>query len=115
VRRIRIVDDEPSVRDVMSTVLIDAGSSVQTAADGSIASEIVDAVPPDLIITDVMTLNLQRWALVDHARERHPTLPVILMSAGVWIPDNARYPFRITPSSSPSRLPSRSCWGSSCA
>jgi CheY-like chemotaxis protein len=85
VRRILIVDDEPSVRDVMATVLMDAGFSVLTAADGHIALEIIDDASPDLIITDVVMPNLDGWALLDHARERNPTLPVILMSAGDWI------------------------------
>jgi two-component system, OmpR family, response regulator len=57
VRRIRIVDDEPSIRDVMATVLIDAGNSVQTAAHGPNVLEIIDDAPPDLIVTDVMTPN----------------------------------------------------------
>ena len=84
-RRILIVDDEPSVRDVMATVLLDAGYSVQTAADGHIALQIIDAAPPDLIITDVMMPHLDGWALLDHAHQRNPSLPVILMSAGDWI------------------------------
>jgi CheY-like chemotaxis protein len=45
----------------------------------------MDVAPPDLIITDVMMPNLDGWALLDYARERNPTLPVILMSAGDWI------------------------------
>jgi CheY-like chemotaxis protein len=69
VRRIQIVDDEPSVRDVMATLLIDAGYSVQTAADDHTTLEIIDDAPPDLIITDVMTPNLHGWALLDHAPE----------------------------------------------
>jgi hypothetical protein len=85
VRRIQIVDDEPSVRDVMATLLIDAGYSVQTAADDHTTLEIIDDAPPDLIITDVMTPNLHGWALLDHAPEWRPILPVILMSAGDWI------------------------------
>ena len=84
-RRILIVDDEPSVRDVMATVLLDAGYSVQTAADGRIALQIIDVTPPDLIITDVMMPHLDGWALLDHTHERNPSLPVILMSAGDWI------------------------------
>ncbi len=84
-RRILIVDDEPSVLDVMATVLLDAGYSVQTAADGHIAVEIIDVAPPDLIITDVMMPHLDGWELLDHAHERHPDLPVIIMSAGDWI------------------------------
>jgi two-component system OmpR family response regulator len=99
VRRILIVDDEPSVRDVMATVLLDAGYSVQTAADGHIALQMIDLAPPDLIITDVMMPHLDGWALLDHAHERNPSLPVILMSAGDWIrrrrttpiPDHAVY------------------------
>jgi chemotaxis response regulator CheB len=78
VRRILIVDDEPSVRDVMATVLMDAGFSVLTAADGHIALEIIDDASPDLIITDVVMPNLDGWALLDHAREWNPTLPIIL-------------------------------------
>jgi DNA-binding NtrC family response regulator len=85
VRRILIVDDEPSVRDVMATVLMDAGYSVLTAADGHIALEIIDDASPNLIITDVVMPNFDGWALLDHARERNPTLPIILMSAGDWI------------------------------
>ena len=84
-RRILIVDDEPSVRDVMAAVLIDAGYAVQTAADGHIALAIIEDTPPDLIITDVIMPHLDGWALLDHARERDPALPVILMSAGDWI------------------------------
>lgn len=84
-RRILIVDDEPSVLDVMATVLLDAGYSVQTAADGRIALQIIDLTPPDLIITDVMMPHLDGWTLLDHAYQRDPSLPVILMSAGDWI------------------------------
>jgi DNA-binding NtrC family response regulator len=32
-----------------------------------------------------MMPHLDGWALLDHARERDPALPVILMSAGDWI------------------------------
>ncbi len=69
-RRILIVDDEPSVRDVMATVLSDAGYSVQTAADGHIALKLIDLAPPDLIITDVMMPHLDGWALLDRIHER---------------------------------------------
>ena len=69
----------------MATVLLDAGYSVQTAADGQMALEIIDLAPPDLIITDVMMPHLDGWALLNHAHERNPVLPVILMSAGDWI------------------------------
>jgi two-component system, OmpR family, response regulator len=85
VRRVLIVDDEPSIRDVMATLLLDAGYSVQTAADGRLALEIIDLALPDLIITDVMMPQFDGWALLDRVHERNLSLPVILMSAGDWI------------------------------
>jgi DNA-binding response OmpR family regulator len=66
-------------------VLMDAGYTVQTAADGQIALKSIDVDPPDLVITDVMMPHLDGWALLDQARQRIPTLPVILMSAGDWV------------------------------
>ena len=87
-RRILIVDDEPSLRDVMATVLLDAGYSVQMA-DDHITLEIIDLNPPDLIITDVMMPHLDGWALLDHAHERNPSLPVILMSAATGFAGDA--------------------------
>ncbi len=69
----------------MATLLSDAGYSVQTAADGHIALQIIALAPPDLIITDVMMPRLDGWALLDRVHEGNPGLPVILMSAGDWI------------------------------
>jgi CheY-like chemotaxis protein len=67
----RILVDEPSVRDVMATVLSGAGYSVQMAAEGHIALQIIDLAPPDLIITDVMMPRLDEWALLDRAHGRN--------------------------------------------
>ena len=76
----------------MATVLSGAGYSVQMAADGHIVLQIIDLAPPDLIITDVMMPRLDEWALLDRAHERNPGLPVMLMSAGDWIPKRRTTP-----------------------
>ena len=79
--RILIVDDEPSVLDVLAALLADEGYTVQTAADGRVASALIAAEPPVLLITDVMMPRLNGWALLASVREQTPTLPVIVMSA----------------------------------
>ena len=80
-RRILIVDDEPALREILSAVPADEGYAVQTAADGSNALDLIDAAPPDLVITDVSMPRLDGWGLLTQIRQDDPTLPVLLISA----------------------------------
>ncbi len=80
-RRILIVDDEPSVLDVLTALLTDEGYAVQTASDGRAALKLIAADLPDLLITDLMMPRLDGWRLVTAVREHCPTVPVIVMSA----------------------------------
>lgn len=52
--KILIVDDEPSLRFLVSASLEDEGYELQEAADGQLAYELIQVVKPDLIILDVM-------------------------------------------------------------
>jgi CheY-like chemotaxis protein len=81
VRQILVVDDEVGVREVLTDVLVDAGYTVETAADGRTALEMIARTPPDLVMTDVMMPRLDGWELLARVRERLPDLPVIVMSA----------------------------------
>ena len=79
--RILVVDDEPTVLDVLVTLLSDVGHAVQQAPDGWVALDMIADEVPDLLITDVMMPRLDGWALLASVRERTPTLPVIVISA----------------------------------
>ena len=79
---ILIVDDEPSVREVIALLLEDEGHAVQTAPDGRLALEVISDDLPDLLITDVMMPGLDGWGLLAAVRAHAPTLPVIVISAG---------------------------------
>ena len=81
VSRILIVDDEPSVLEVLASLLSDEGHAVQCAPDGRVALEVLASNLPDLLITDVMMPRLDGWTLLTSVRERTPVLPVIVMSA----------------------------------
>ena len=79
--RILVVDDEPSLLDVLTSLLTDEGHTVQTAPNGRVALEKIADDLPDLLITDVMMPDLNGWMLLAAVRERTPALPVIVISA----------------------------------
>jgi CheY-like chemotaxis protein len=81
VSQILIVDDEPSVLDVLAALLSDEGHTVRTAANGRVALELLADALPDLLITDVMMPVLDGWGLLAEVRVRNPALPVIVVSA----------------------------------
>ncbi len=77
-----VVDDDRAVRFVLATALREAGYDV-TAFDS--ARAVLDAIAvravPDLLFTDVRMPGDDGLVLLDALKARHPTLPVIVMSA----------------------------------
>jgi DNA-binding response OmpR family regulator len=53
-RRILIVDDEPDVRDYLSSYLEDQGYETLVAEDCSVAMVSIESSKPDLILLDLM-------------------------------------------------------------
>lgn len=53
-RKILVVDDDSSIREILSTQLARLGYDVELAADGQEALDAFKAAPPDLVLMDVM-------------------------------------------------------------
>ena len=68
-RRILIVDDEPSIRMLVRTVLERAGYDVTTARDGREAIALLAASDYDLVLLDVIMPNLSGLGVVDELRK----------------------------------------------
>ena len=78
---ILLVDDEPTVSELMSEVLRDAGFQVIEAADGEAAlSAEARNASIQLLITDVMMPKMAGHVLADRLRQRNPALKVIYTS-----------------------------------
>ncbi|MGH8372017.1 MAG: nitrogen regulation protein NR(I) [Gammaproteobacteria bacterium] len=76
-----IVDDDPSLRLVMSEALIEAGHSVRAMVT---AEEMLQALPnaqPDVFITDIRLPGEDGLALLKRVHAKYPTLPVIVVTA----------------------------------
>jgi CheY-like chemotaxis protein len=78
-----VVDDDPSIRDVVGDFLELLGWSVQTAANGKEALDQVSAGGLDLVLLDYMmpVMNGKIFGLEVRKEPRHARLPIVLMSA----------------------------------
>ena len=82
-KTILVVDDEPAILDLLTTILDDEGYDVLPAGDGMTALEVLTGTAASLVITDVMMPHLGGVDLVRamRAREDLHSVPVILVSA----------------------------------
>jgi CheY-like chemotaxis protein len=81
--RILIVDDDPWILRMVSTLLEKRGYAIFTAQDGEEALGRAEEVRPDLVVTDVMMPKMDGWELVRELRARpHLALvPVLFLTA----------------------------------
>ncbi len=79
--RLLVVDDEPNIRELLSTSLRFAGFEVHTAADGAEALRQAELTRPDLVVLDVMLPDLDGFAVTRRLRERGREVPVLFLTA----------------------------------
>ena len=77
---ILVVDDEPSIREVVSLYLQRAGYEVVVAADGQAALEALEAHPPDLVVLDLMLPKVDGIEITRQLRAGGDT-PIIMLTA----------------------------------
>lgn len=77
---IAVVEDEPSIAEVVSLYLKRAGYEVQTFSDGRVAQEALNQSQPDLVILDVMLPGVDGFAVTRFLRDRSD-VPIILLTS----------------------------------
>ncbi|HVT52754.1 MAG TPA: response regulator [Dongiaceae bacterium] len=85
--RILIVDDEPEVRDSLKTMLESYGHAVSEAGSTAEALIAIEAIRPDIVLTDVFLGEGDAFALLEALRANEENIPVIAMSGGGSAPD----------------------------
>jgi two-component system NtrC family sensor kinase len=72
--RILVVEDQPAVAQVIAEVLEADGHDVETAANGRLALDMIEARPYDLIISDLHMPELDGVGLYREIKRRQPAL-----------------------------------------
>jgi DNA-binding response OmpR family regulator len=78
--RIVVVDDDPTVADVVERYLVRDGHTVQCAHDGYEALRLIAERPPDLVVLDLMLPGIDGLEVCRRLRERWP-IPVVMLTA----------------------------------
>lgn len=79
--RILIVDDEPNIRDLLTTSLRFSGFAVQAVGNGAAAISAVLAEEPDLIVLDVMLPDMNGFSVTKRLRSAGYTAPILFLTA----------------------------------
>ncbi|MDM0076084.1 sigma 54-interacting transcriptional regulator [Variovorax sp. J2P1-59] len=82
-----VVDDDPDMLRLLSMRLTSVGYQVTAVTSAESALTQLEIEHPQLVLSDVRLPGRDGLALFDEIRKRHPTLPVILLTAHGTIPD----------------------------
>ena len=84
-----VIDDDPSIRILVTDVLGLEGYDVRTAQDGFAGQRLIEEQRPDCVVLDVMMPGMDGHAVLQWIRagEGGPDLPVVMLTAAA---DDAR-------------------------
>lgn len=80
-RRILVVEDDPTMRDVLTKVLRRAGYSVEQGCNGGEAMKLLTDGAFDLLLSDIRMSPIDGLLLTATAKSIHPRLKVLLVTA----------------------------------
>ncbi len=80
--KILIIDDDPLVREILSTILSDISNyRVDTAVDGIEGIKMIKAHPYDLVLTDLSMPRMNGFDVLRELKTFNPFLPVVVITA----------------------------------
>lgn len=78
---ILVVEDDPDLREAVVDTLMLEGHEVRDVANGREAVSAIRQMNPDLILSDINMPEMDGLSLLNHVKQHHPWLPMILMTA----------------------------------
>ena len=84
---ILVIDDDPMLRDIITTSLSAKGFKVEEAGDGEEGLQCMYRQSPDLLLCDVQMPRTDGLEVLKVVKEKYPHLPVIMISGAGFIND----------------------------
>lgn len=76
-----LVEDDPQLRLLMSTIFTQCGYLVRSAHDGSSGLEELRSALPDIILSDLYMAGMSGFDFLSEVRRTFPAIPLIAMSS----------------------------------
>ena len=80
-KKILVVDDEESIRELYRADLSDEGYEVELAVNGRQALVLLESFLPDLVTLDIKLPDIDGIEVLRRIREKNATIPVVLLTA----------------------------------
>lgn len=80
--RVLVIDDSPTVREMVRTALEPAGHEVLQAEDGRVGVEVQRVLSCDVVITDLIMPEQEGLETILELRREWPRLKIIAVSGG---------------------------------
>ncbi len=80
-KRVLVIDDEKSMRHMLSVILGKAGYEVALAGDGGEGLACMESSPFDFVLCDIRMPRMDGMSFLRRAKERFPETTIIMMSA----------------------------------
>lgn len=88
--RVLVVDDEPSITQLLAMALRYDGWQVETAATGAEAVEAARSFVPDVMVLDIMLPDFDGMQVLSRLRSMNDTVPVLFLTALDSVDDRVR-------------------------
>ncbi len=82
-KKVLVVDDEPSITDLISLILTEKGYEVSIANDGKQGLKQFETVAPDLVITDIVMPDMEGIEFIKALVKKKKDIPIIVMSGNI--------------------------------
>src|SRR5213080_614527 len=80
--RILVVDDEETIREIVSSMLATAGYKCRQAGSGMEALAVLNSGDEfELMLSDLMMADLDGIGLLERTKEKYPDMPVVMVTA----------------------------------
>jgi CheY-like chemotaxis protein len=79
-RTLLVVDDDPSIHELIQAMLAGEGWELDSAANGDEALARLEARAYDLVLTDILMPRMDGLTLLGHLRTRYPGARVVVMT-----------------------------------
>jgi DNA-binding NtrC family response regulator len=79
-KKVWVIDDEPAIRELLTVIVTTSGYEVEAFSGGAEVLACADP-PPSAVLLDLMMPEVDGVAVLKELKRRHPTLPVIILTA----------------------------------